>query len=282
MLTDYGSPVTGPTPRASRPKPSIDALMTAYLAEVAPPAAKTSARRQARNRPAESLELLRHGLDGYGYQHLGKADLARWQAAFDAGDESAFCRIAGASVLLKYLDEFLGYFLIRKVAMPDDEVAATIEDVRAFVEWLFTDAGEITPAGARRALGRLASASAGPARRRAPVRPPLRPGQAGRGRGARRAGEAAFEEIVDDYLVIERVAPGTALVPRRRRAGQGARGRQCRGPSRLDGQPSARTPRDHLGDPRGGQRLPGDARLTRPAARHRSLSLPPGLASGSR
>ena len=158
--------MTGPTPRASRPKPSIDALMTAYLAEVAPPAAKTSARRQARNRPAKSLELLRHGLDGYGYQHLGKANSARWQAAFDAGDESAFCRIAGASVLLKYLDEFLGYFLIRKVAMPDDEVATTIEDVRGFVTWL-GETGAITAAAARRSLGSLARASGRPPGRRA-------------------------------------------------------------------------------------------------------------------
>lgn len=207
MVTDYGSPVTGQTPRASRPKPSIDELMTAYLAEIAPPAAMPRARGQARNRAAESLELLQHGLNGYGYQHLGRADSARWQAAFDAGDESAFCRIAGASVLLKYLDEFLGYYLIRKVAMPDDEVAATIEEVRAFVEWLYRRR-EITPAGARRALGRLASASVDlPAAERLSD---LLYDLAKRGEDAVRArgGEAAFEEIVDDYLVIERVAPG--------------------------------------------------------------------------
>ena len=150
--------MTARTTRITRPKRSIDELMTAYLAEIGQPAAKPRTRRHARNQAAESLELLRHGLDGYGYQYLGKADTARLQAAIDEGDEAAFCRIAGASVLVKYLDEFLGYFLIRKVAMPDDEVAATIEGVRAFVEWLH-QRREITPASARKALGRLASAS---------------------------------------------------------------------------------------------------------------------------
>lgn len=66
---------------------------------------------------------------------------------------------------------------------------------------------EITPAGARKALGRLASASVDlPAAERLSK---LLYDLAKRGEAFVRArGEAAFEEIIDDYLVIERVGPG--------------------------------------------------------------------------
>jgi len=194
-------PVASKTTRGPRPKPTIDELLSAYLAEI-----ETPATRRRRNRATESLDLLRQGLDGYGYQYLGRVDRGRWHAAYDAGDEAAFCRVAGASVLLKYLDEFLGYFLIRKVLISDDEVAATVEDIRAFVEWLYRRR-QITPASARKALGRLASASLDlPA---AEQLAELLHDLAKQGEAAVQAlGEAAFEEIVDDYLVIERVAPG--------------------------------------------------------------------------
>ena len=126
--------------------------MDAYLAQLA------GSKRRARG-VGESLELLRHGLDGYGYQYLARADRERWSAAFDDGDETCFSRMFGAREVARYLDEFLGYFLIRKVLMPEDEVARTIKDVRGFIEWLAAER-ELTQAAARKALGRIATASA--------------------------------------------------------------------------------------------------------------------------
>jgi len=48
--------------------------MEAYLAQLA------GGRRRARE-VGQSLELLRRGLDGYGYQNLSRADRDRWSAA---------------------------------------------------------------------------------------------------------------------------------------------------------------------------------------------------------
>jgi len=173
--------------------------MEAYLAQLA------GGRRRARE-VGQSLDLLRRGLDGYGYQNLSRADRDRWSAAFEDGDETCFSRMFGAREIARYLDEFLGYFLIRKVLMPEDEVARTVEDVRGFVEWLAVER-ELTPAAARKALGAVASASVDlPAAERLGrlLDEIARAGEA----KARRGTSPEFDEIVEDFLVIERVAPG--------------------------------------------------------------------------
>jgi hypothetical protein len=178
--------------------------MTAYLAEVL--AADPAARDREDGGPEASLDLLRNALNNYGYQYLGRADAERVQAAYDDGDEEAFCRMAGPAVLLKYLDEFLGDFLVRKVLFADDEISAIVEDVRAFVAWL-RDRGAITPAAARKSLGRLAGASVDlpAAERLSEIL--YRLSDQARRRG-RPAAPPAYDEVVEDYLVVERVAPG--------------------------------------------------------------------------
>lgn len=191
-----------PTPpsRAPRaPRRTIVALIEAYLAQL--PGSKRHVREVG-----GSLDLLRSGLDGYAYQHLSRAEGERWSAAFEAGEEDAFCRLFGAKEIAKYLDEFLGYFLIRKVLMPEGEVSRTIEDVRGFVEWLAAER-ELTPAAARAALGRIAVASVDlPAAERLGrlLYELADANEAKAGHGA----PADFDEIVEDFLVIERVAPG--------------------------------------------------------------------------
>jgi hypothetical protein len=153
-----------------------------------------------------SLDLLRNGLDGYGYQYLSRADGDRWSEAFEGGEEDAFCRMFGAREIARYLDEFLGYFLIRKVLMPEDEVARTVEDVRGFVEWLAAE-GELTPVTARKALGRIAAASVDlpAAERLGDLLYEIASSNEAR---TRRDAAAEPDEVVEDFLVIERVAPG--------------------------------------------------------------------------
>ena len=174
--------------------------MAAYLADLP----RTDAERAAG--VEQSLELLRHGLNGYGHQYLAPRDRERWSSAYEEGSEDAFCQMFGTTQLVKYIDEFLGYFLIRKVLMPEDQVAQTVEDVRAFLSWL-AERGEIRRDTARKVLGRTATASIDlPAAERLGRllheiarhnEQQVRPGSAGQ-----------FDELVEDFLVIERVAPG--------------------------------------------------------------------------
>lgn len=188
-----------PQPLSRAPRRSIEVLIGAYLGQLA------GGKRRI-HEASGSLDLLRHGLNGYGYQHLSPADRDRWSAAYNDGDEEAFCRLFGARELVKYLDEFLGYFLIRKVLMSEDEVARTVEDVRGFVEWLAGER-ETTPIAAKKALGAIATASVDlPAAERLGrlLHELTRAGEA----KVRRGAPPEFDEIVEDFLVIERVAPG--------------------------------------------------------------------------
>ncbi len=181
------------------PRRSIEVLIGAYLAQLA------GGKRRVRD-AGGSLDLLRHGLNGYGYQHVSRADSDRWSAAFNSGEEDAFCRMFDAREIPKYLDEFLGYFLIRKVVMPEEEIVRTIEDVRGFIEWLASER-ELAPTVARKTLGRIAGASVDlPAAERLGrlLDDVARANEANLRRGA----PPTFEEVVDDFLVIERVAPG--------------------------------------------------------------------------
>ena len=64
------------------------------------------------------IRLLRDSLDAYGYTSLSKAEAKRWQQAFDAGDEEAFCHLFGPEKTPPHLGEFLSYFMVRKVKSP--------------------------------------------------------------------------------------------------------------------------------------------------------------------
>lgn len=183
--------------------PTIDDLIGRYLTEVG----RTRSRRET-DEIEGSLDLLRSGLEGYGYQYLTTRELQRWQRASEeadqpGGDRHPFCGLFGARALAKYLDEFLGYFMIRKVLLSPEDTEATVEDVRGFVDWLGRERF-LTPAQARKASGRLARASHElPAADRLGQ---LLYAEAEKRRGIAQA--AQYGEIVEDFLVIERVAPG--------------------------------------------------------------------------
>jgi len=185
--------------RARRPRRSIAELMAAYKAQL------PVSRREA-DRTEQSLDLLRRALNGYGHQYLSRADADRFQTAYNDGNEDAFCEMFGARELVKYLDEFLGDFMIRKVLFPEAEVARVIEDARGFVSWLATQR-ELTPKAATGALGRIARAAVDipAAERLSKVFYDMAKAAMQR---ARRGAPPQIDEEIDDYLVIERVAPG--------------------------------------------------------------------------
>lgn len=57
------------------------------------------------------VDLLASYLDRYGYQGLGELEGRRWRAAFEAGDEQAFCRLFGPEWIPEHLGSFLGWFM---------------------------------------------------------------------------------------------------------------------------------------------------------------------------
>ena len=175
--------------------------MDAYLAE-----RQIASGVDERDHVAMSLELLSSALNNYGHEHLSRADTKRFIDAFeDAEDEDTFSRMFGVEEMLTYIDEFVSWFLIRKVIMPLGQTEQTIEDVRGFVEWL-AESGEIGTGQARKALGAIATASIDvpSAERLAHILHDL----ARRSTETAAAGRTRWDETIEDYLVIERVAPG--------------------------------------------------------------------------
>jgi hypothetical protein len=83
------------------------------------------------------VDLLRHCLNGYGPHALGQSDHQRWEQAYQAGDEDAFCRLFGPEWILENLSEFLGYFMVRKVIAGQELLRAAGTVTKKLAEWLY-------------------------------------------------------------------------------------------------------------------------------------------------
>ena len=116
---------------AFRQGPSIDAVLAEFLAEQRERLAASTFQRYA-----GIVDLLRSCLNGYGYQSLTGAEAERWRAAFDAGDEDAFTRLCDSQQIVENYGEFLGYFMIRKVAASQQELKAAATVTKKLARWL--------------------------------------------------------------------------------------------------------------------------------------------------
>ncbi len=126
------------------PVPSIDAVLAEFLsAQRERLAASTFGRYE------DIIDLLRHCLNGYGYQSLSGEDAQAWQEAFDAGDDEAFTRLCGPDRVVEHYGEFLGYFMIRKVLASKQQLKDAGTVTKRLAGWLAeqgyvdTDAAEV-------------------------------------------------------------------------------------------------------------------------------------------
>lgn len=150
------------------------------------------------------VELLRDSLNGYAYQSLDKADAKRFDKAYQAGDEEAFCYLFGPEHILGHLGEFLGYFMVRKVMGSQELLRSAGTVTKKLASWLYEqgyvsdDEREIAvdqgTEGARDLprAERLASLLYDQSR----ATPNFDRGALGKG------------DLVEDYLMIDRIEPG--------------------------------------------------------------------------
>lgn len=111
--------------------PTIDTVLDEFLAEQQ----ERLSVRTFRNYE-EVLELLRHSLNGYGPNDLDARERGRWERAYDAGDEEAFCHLFGPERVPGHIGEFLGYFMVRKVFAGQELLKASGTVTRRLVRWL--------------------------------------------------------------------------------------------------------------------------------------------------
>ncbi len=82
------------------------------------------------------IDLLRDSLDRYAYSSLDDSERERWEQAFEAGQERAFCRLFGPEKIPAHLGEFLGYFMVRKVFAGQELLRAAGTVTGKLVRWL--------------------------------------------------------------------------------------------------------------------------------------------------
>lgn len=83
------------------------------------------------------VDLLRSYLDGYGHLMLSGKEAAFFQERYDQDEEAgAFCNLFGPGYVLEGLSEFLGWFVIRKVAAGPELTAAFGPVSDRLVAWM--------------------------------------------------------------------------------------------------------------------------------------------------
>jgi hypothetical protein len=151
---------------------------------------------------AEVVELLTHCLNNYGYQSLSEHERRRFENTYES-DPDAFVHLFGPEKIAENLGEFLGYFMIRKVAAGEDLLRSSGTVTKKLVKWLAhhgylndddVETGTERATGASRDLPRAEKLSR------------LLSEQSRRSNLDAR--ELNDDDYVEDYLTIERVEAG--------------------------------------------------------------------------
>jgi hypothetical protein len=150
------------------------------------------------------VELLRACLNGYAYESLDKADRKRFDQAYEAGDQEAFCHLFGPEHILQNLAEFLGYFMLRKVMAGQELLRSAGTVTKKLATWLY-EHGYVSDDEAQIAVDRGTDAARDPPRAER-----LANLLYDQSRAVPDFDPAALdqEDLVEDYLMIERIEPG--------------------------------------------------------------------------
>ncbi len=107
-----------------------------------------------------ALELFMGCMNGYAYQSLSKDESTLFEHYYDLEGKAhkEFCQIFGPEKIPENVGEFVGYYLIRKVMLPGDEMGMAAKAVSEFCTWLANE--NIVPAEAANQAAALAASAA--------------------------------------------------------------------------------------------------------------------------
>ncbi len=103
------------------------------------------------------VELLAHSLNGYAYQYLDKTESERYDRLYSE-EEMEFCNIFGPEHILRNVDEFLSYFMVRKVMAGKDTLRAAGTVTKKLMAWL-EGKGYASPTASRAAAEKATKAA---------------------------------------------------------------------------------------------------------------------------
>ncbi len=113
---------------------TIDEAMEAFLAEQQ----ERLAERTFRNY-AEVIQLLRDCMNGNGHTSLSEFERKRFEKAYDAGDDEAFCHLFGPELIPEQIGQFFDWFVIRKVMAGQELLKACGTVTKKLGRWLETN-----------------------------------------------------------------------------------------------------------------------------------------------
>lgn len=110
---------------------TIDEALDAFLAKQEERLSERTFRRYA-----EVIGLLRDCMNSYGHTMLSELDRKRYERAYDAGDEEAFCHLFGPDQIPTQIGQFLGWFVIRKTMAGQEFLKACGTVTKKLGKWL--------------------------------------------------------------------------------------------------------------------------------------------------
>ncbi|MBI2319855.1 MAG: hypothetical protein HYY28_14840 [Betaproteobacteria bacterium] len=152
------------------------------------------------------LDVLSGYLNGYAHEFLSASEAARFERAYNAQGDAhrEFCDLFGPEMIVESLDNFLGYYMIRKVIAGEDFLRAAGTVTNKLSKWL-AEKGYVSREAAGDAVETSASAARDLPRVERAARI-LREAADGLGVDAARLAERDYREF--DHFTIVRVEPG--------------------------------------------------------------------------
>ncbi len=112
--------------------PAINQVFDAFLTDQEARLSAKTARQYG-----DIIDLLRHCLDGYGWNDLSSEEQKRADSSRKAGGAATtFCDLFGPEHILPNVSEFLGYFMVRKVIAGKDTLRAAGTVTKKLAAWL--------------------------------------------------------------------------------------------------------------------------------------------------
>src|SRR5688572_20461622 len=95
------------------PSPTINQIFDDFLV-----LQRARVSESAVSRYEEVLDCFRSCMDGYGHQWLSEEEAERFNREYDRDEEAgSFCNLFGPEKVLENLDDFVGWFLVRKTVV---------------------------------------------------------------------------------------------------------------------------------------------------------------------
>lgn len=112
--------------------PTIESILKQFVKDTK--AAKANGKEDKKG----TIELFIDRMNGYAHQSLSRKEGKIFERYYnlEGKDHKEFCQVFGPDKIIENVSEFVGYFLIRKVMMPGDQMGEAAHVIAELCKWL--------------------------------------------------------------------------------------------------------------------------------------------------